>query len=83
MEGKRATARRERGQQGKAHRQNEKIILYNTEHTHTHTQMFSEYRRTWRTRTWRRLATWWTVMGYSSEEAVHDWGTVVKRQSTT
>ena len=31
MEGKRATARRERGQQGKAHRQNEKIILYREE----------------------------------------------------
>jgi hypothetical protein len=47
MEGKRATARRERGQQGKAHRQNEKIVLYNTEHTHTHTHFFSEYRLFW------------------------------------
>ena len=40
-------------------------------------------KRTWWTRAWRRLATWGTVMGDSSEEAVHDWGTVVKRQSTT
>ena len=47
MEGKRATARRERWEQGKAHRQDEKIILYNTEHTHTHTQMFSQYRLFW------------------------------------
>jgi hypothetical protein len=38
MEGKRATARRERGQQGKVHRQNEKIycIILNI-HIHTHT----------------------------------------------
>ncbi len=47
MEGKRATARRERGQEGESHIQNENIILYNTEHTHTHTQMFSEYRLSW------------------------------------
>ena len=47
MEGKRATARRARGQEGKAHRQNENIILNETEHTHTHTQFFSEYRLDW------------------------------------
>ena len=47
MEGKRATVRREIGQEGKARRQNENIILYHTEHTHTHTQMFSEYRLFW------------------------------------
>ena len=44
MEGKRATARRARGQEGKAHRQNENILLNETEYTHTHTQFFSEYR---------------------------------------
>jgi hypothetical protein len=37
MEGKRAKARRERVQEGKARRQNAHIILYNTKHTHTHT----------------------------------------------
>ncbi len=40
-------------------------------------------KRTWRTRECRRLGTWGTVMGDSSEETVHDWGTVAKRQSTT
>ena len=47
MEGKRATARRTRGQEGKAHRRNENIIFIGTEHTHTHTQIFSEYRLVW------------------------------------
>ena len=47
MEEKRATARRTRGQEGKTHRQNENIILNETEHTHTYTQFFSEYRLVW------------------------------------
>jgi hypothetical protein len=32
---------------GHGYRLNENTILYNTEHTHTHTQFFSEYRLLW------------------------------------
>jgi hypothetical protein len=75
MEGKRATARRERGQQGKAHRQNEKIILYNTEHTHTHTQMFSQYRLFWispaRSPDFISIRVYLHIQGYTSHTHRH------------
>ena len=75
MEGKRATVRREIGQEGKARRQNENIILYHTEHTHTHTQMFSEYRLFWislaRSPDFISIRVYLHIQGYTSHTHRH------------